>query len=198
MPPGADAPDAVTLDELFAEDEAPYDWLVPGLIERGDRIVVTGDEGWGKSTLLRQQGLAATAGMNPFANTGAEAHHRPVRVLLVDCENSQRQLRREFPKAWRSMKQDDLGAARRRLWQRSRTEGLVLDDPADRQGDRAWLARQVRTFQPDLLLIGPLYKLQAGDPNAEAESRNVALFLRTACRGPGADMAIMVEAPRPP
>lgn len=183
-----------SLGDLFASEAPPYDWLVPDLIERGDRIIITGDEGYGKSTLLRQLGVAAAAGTNSFAPNPLTAEHDPIRVLLVDCENSHRQLRREFPKSLGPLPGiEPLGD---RFWLAMRTGGLSLDDPHDRTGDRLWLARAVDVLEVDLLIIGPLYKLLGGDPTAEPESRNTALFLDK-LRGKDARMAMLIEAHAP-
>jgi ATPase subunit of ABC transporter with duplicated ATPase domains len=54
------------LDAFLAEPDPEYDWLIPGLLERGDRVIVTGQEGKGKSTLLRQIGVQVAAGIHPF------------------------------------------------------------------------------------------------------------------------------------
>lgn len=184
----------MSLGALLDSEDPEYDWLVPGLIERGDRIIISGAEGFGKSTLLRQLGLAAAAGRNPFATQLDAIAHEPVRVLLVDCENSSRQLRREFPKGMRAL--PDVTEVVERFYVGVRTEGIVLDQPKDRLGDRAWLEHQLAEIQPDMLLVGPLYKLMEGDPNGEIESRLLALYLDR-IRGGDAQMAIVIEAHAP-
>jgi hypothetical protein len=42
----------VTLDALLSEPETPEDWVVPGLLERMDRLILTGWEGLGKALSL--------------------------------------------------------------------------------------------------------------------------------------------------
>jgi hypothetical protein len=81
------APD---LYEFLDGPEPIYQWLMPGLLERGDRLMITGYEGWGKSTLVRQIALGCASGVHPFTGESTE----PVRVLFIDCENSETQLRR--------------------------------------------------------------------------------------------------------
>ena len=50
--------------------EEPPEWIIPGLLQRGDRMLVTGETGAGKSLLLAQIGVQVAAGIHPF--TGAK------------------------------------------------------------------------------------------------------------------------------
>jgi hypothetical protein len=192
---GQPAP-SITLDELLAGDDPEYDWLIPGLLERGDRAVITGDEGKGKSTWLRQMGLGAAAGVNPFATSLFDGTPEPISVLAVDCENSTRQLRREYPKVRRALHADQLAVADRHYHLAVRTEGIVLDQPDDPTGDRAWLQAEIAQHKPAILFLGPLYKLMGGDPNKEAEARLLALYLDRV-RGINAQVAVVIEAHAP-
>lgn len=192
-PPSFASLGAQFIGELLDGDAPDYNWAIPGLIERGDRVIFTGVEGRGKSTLLRQLSMAAADGRQPFTNNLDLDRYDPMRVLMVDCENSRSQLRRELPKARGPV---DIETINDRLLVYVRTDGLVLDDPRDRDGDRAVLATLVELFQPDILAIGPLYKLLGGDPNLESDCRPVALFL-DALRGPDTGMAIVIEAHAP-
>ncbi|MGH8882567.1 MAG: AAA family ATPase, partial [Stackebrandtia sp.] len=83
---------AEDLWEFIAAGDEPYEWVVPGLLERGDRLILTGFEGLGKSMLIRQMATMMAAGLDPFKWTEMP----PVRVLLIDLENSKRQSRRRF------------------------------------------------------------------------------------------------------
>lgn len=159
---------AVELDDLLdAEDlDAAYDWIIPGFLERGDRFVLTGGEGAGKSTLLRQIGIQAASGIHPFNGEPTKA----LRVLHVDLENSELQSRREL----RPLR---LAAGNRyergRFHLRARPEGMDLTAPTDRE----WLRRLGRLIAPDLLIIGPLYKMANGDPVEETSAKPVAVTL---------------------
>lgn len=156
-----------TIDELLAGDDTDdYDWIIPGLLERQDRLILTGGEGKGKSTLLRQLAIQTAAGIHPF--TGELMP--PIRVLYVDCENSRRQVRRKT-RAMRAQAGARLDPDRLRM--SIRVEGLDLTQTQD----VAWLERHVAATRPDLLITGPIYKLANGDPTEEKSAKPVAMAL---------------------
>jgi replicative DNA helicase len=173
----------LTIGEFLDGDDPPFEWVIPGLLERGDRLILTGSEGLGKSVLFRQLAVCAAAGVHPFTGRPVPAR----RVLYVDCENGVTQLRRAF----RGL----VGQARRvsadpsdRLFIEPRPEGLDLTTPED----ETWLVRHVSAIQPALLLTGPLYRLHARNPNDEEPARQVARVLDR-CRA-AANCALVVEA----
>lgn len=178
------APD---LWEFISVEDPPYDWVVPNLLERGDRLVWTGMEGLGKSTTLRQLATTIAAGMHPF--TWADIPK--MRVLLIDCENSERQSRRKFrPLAAASIKYSHRvpDGALRLI---HKPAGIDLGS-AD---DTAWLHERVTAHQPDILFIGPFYRLHAGNTNDEPVARHVVGILdavRTTV-----DCALVLEAHSP-
>lgn len=155
----------MTVDELLATGEEDHDWLIPGFLERGERLILTGGEGAGKSTLLRQWAIQAAAGIHPF-----ELHQvDPVKVLVVDLENSERQNKREYRRlraAAKDMRPTNLVI-------HSKLDGLDLTTAAD----EAWLDRMLTHHQPDLLITGPIYKLAGGNPNDEKDAKPAAMAL---------------------
>jgi hypothetical protein len=177
---------------LMDTDEPEYDWLVPNLLERTDRLMVTGAWGYGKSTFLRQLGVGVAIGLNTLSTNPLERHHRPGTVLLIDLENSQRQLRREFRKLLRAVDEHNLSRVRENFYVGSFPEGLVLDNPKDRDGDRRWLEGEIARIGAELLIIGPLYKMIDGDPNEEIPNRNLAKWFDRLRRE--YDLAILIEA----
>jgi 5S rRNA maturation endonuclease (ribonuclease M5) len=161
------APD---LWEFIAVQDDPYDWIVPGLLERGDRLILTGFEGLGKSMLSRQIAVMVAAGMNPFY---WEKTFPPARVLYIDCENSERQARRKFrPLAAASiMHHHRVPDGGLRLIHRPEGVDLTRDEWA------TWLMERVTAHRPDLLYIGPFYRLHEANMNEELPARRVAAVL---------------------
>lgn len=181
-PPKVDlAPD---LWEFIAGDDATEEWVVEGLLERGDRLVWTGFEGLGKSMWIRQLAVTTAAGIDPLRLTDTE----PRKVLVIDCENSLRQSRKKFrPLAAASiMAQRRVPAGALRLIHRPEGIDLTRDD------DAAWLLERVTAHQPDLLLIGSFYRLHAANINDEQAARRTVAVLDAARTK--VDCALVVEA----
>lgn len=160
---------AQDLHEFLATPDEEYDWLVPQLLERGDRLILTGFEGLGKSMLVRQLAITIAAGIHPFTNQRIE----PRKVLLIDCENTPRQSRRRFR---------GLSDAADRFRRRVPDGGLrLIHRPAGldltRDADAAWLKERVTAHQPDALFIGPFYRLHNANLNEELPARRVMTLL---------------------
>lgn len=126
-----------------------HDWLIPDLLERRERVIVVAGEGAGKSYLVRQIAMQAASGIH-FRR---ETRIAPIRSLIVDAENSDRQVVRN--------------AARMRAlcekhgdWDQHRF-GVVTTSHVDlhKRRDRGEVEGYLRSFRPDLLVIGPLYKV---------------------------------------
>jgi len=179
-------------DFLAAAEVEDYDWVVPDLLERGDRGMLTGKEGYGKSTLLRQIGVAAAAGIHPFTFKAIPA----LRVLNIDCENSKRQLRRELTKVLMPLATDDrMADVQAHYFVEVRSDGLVLDLAHDPLGDREWLEATIVGARPDLVILGPVYKIIEGDPLEEPPNRGLVKFLDRLRTRYG--FAILLEAHTP-
>lgn len=173
--------ESLTLGEVLSEPDDEPDWIIPGLLERADRMILTGDEGLGKSFLLRQVAVMATAGLDPFDNRPIE----PISVLVVDCENSLRQVRRKV-RAVVAM------AARHGKGNPEQVNLLCskrIDITADR--DLARIHREVDACQPDLVIIGPLYRLVPRALQTDDEAAPMLAALDT-IRDRG--IALMMEA----
>ena len=178
------APD---LHQFLAGVDPPYDWIIESILERGDRLIWTGEEGLGKSVVGRQLAVAAAAGIHPFNDELC----KPRRVLWIDCENSERQGRRHFRRlehvtAAKGRRVPDGGM---RLIHRPLGIDLTTEE------DVAWLIERVHAHQPELLYVGPLYRLHATDMNDEIAARKLTAALDKA--RVKADCALIVEAHSP-
>lgn len=157
---------------MDTQDEA-YDWLVPGLLERTDRLIVTGYEGTGKSYLLAQMALTVAAGLHPFAGTlSTPSGHR---VLVIDCENSRRQIKRRYelvvPRI--NMAREMYGLSpidwSEHLRFVIRPDGIDLSSPQEFSRIEAAVAATA----PDLVVAGPLYRLHKANINEELAAREL-------------------------
>jgi replicative DNA helicase len=162
----------MSLADLLNSEEDAYDWLVPGLFERMDRLIITGFEGLGKSFLLAQFALCIAAGIHPFSRDGLPREHR---VLVFDVENSKRQLRRRYrgiryqvdalreAKHWAPV---DWSEQMRIV---SRPEGVALTDPRE----LARIEQAISATAPDLVVCGPLYKMSTLDIRDEQAAKEL-------------------------
>lgn len=156
-----DTDTVLTLDEFCDQTLPAEDWVVEGLLSRGDRLVLTGIEGLGKSTLMRQVAVCAAAGIQPFTLRPQPAQT----VLVVDAENPARIMIRRFNDLRTAAHRRGMTIPTGRLWIDRRPDGLDLAETRDRR----WLTRRVETINPDLLVIGPAYKLYIGGDNKREE-----------------------------
>ncbi|MFJ7264977.1 DnaB-like helicase N-terminal domain-containing protein [Streptomyces globosus] len=184
-----DAPPLDLLDLLAQADDTP-EWVIPGVLARWDRLMVTGPEGGGKSLLLRQILMRAVAGLHPWKR----ARIAPVRGLLVDAENSAGQARPWLRKMAAAAAAEGAEIGRGQLTTEIRPGGLDLTQPAD----RAWLLRLVERVRPDVIAIGPLYKLHAPRAGEAAEDSARALMTALeAVRVASDGAALLIEAHSP-
>jgi 5S rRNA maturation endonuclease (ribonuclease M5) len=152
-------------------DDDSYDWLIPGMLERGERVMIVAAEGVGKTMLARQVAILSGAGVHPFT-FGAM---RPVRTLFVDLENPERIIRRTSRRILNSVRKnyDRKSDPEAHLW--IKPDGINILKPVD----RALLEAQIEATQPELLVLGPLYKsfIDPGNKTAEATAIEVAKYL---------------------
>lgn len=140
-----------TLGELLADPDDEPDWLIPGFLERRDRFMLTGEEGLGKSHLLRQFAICAAAGIDPW---DAGRRIDPIRSLIVDCENTERQVKgkaRGIAGFAAHYGRDDV--TERVFFNCHKRMDITRDK------DLAEIHRELDLWNPDLVVIGPLYRL---------------------------------------
>ncbi len=142
-------PDTIWASDLAKEPEPDHFWKIPDLFEQGDRCLLTGGEGEGKSTLIRQWGIMAASGIHPFT---LEPIPRQM-VFLMDLENSREQIKDEINKICESAGIP----VPEPPWLRVASWPAGLDLPSS--DFEAALSRRLEENIPDLLMGGPLYKM---------------------------------------
>jgi AAA domain len=160
---GRTDPPTPGLSAWLTGDDVTVEWTVPRLLSRGSAVMLTAEEGVGKSTILRQIGCAAIAGIHPFEPQIPHLRYEPKRVLLVDCEVSKNQLTRSLRALWSYARTFSPGADPDLMTPISRQGGIDLSRPRD----QAWLQREVRQQRADLLVIGPVYRFADSDVSTE-------------------------------
>lgn len=161
-PPAPVIEPATPVLEFLAEVETTASWLVRETLEVGDRMIVTGEEGGGKSVWLRQLAWQIASGLHPFLKTGEPRR----RVLHVDCENSAPQVARGY-RMLAGVRPTDADLP---LFVTCRPQGLDLTT----RRDAAWLSALVDLHEAEVLVIGPLYKLHRPAEEGERSGEGVA------------------------
>jgi hypothetical protein len=152
-------------DEYVDREVTSSKWVMHSLLRQREVLVLTGFEGYGKSSLLKQIAGCAALGVHPFvfAKVG-----EPVRVLFVDCENTEYDCVADFRRLRRAAQEAKVYHEGSALF--------IVDRPQmalERAEDVAWLVEQATAYQPDLLVIGPLYALVDGETAKEETIRAV-------------------------
>ncbi|MEU1088078.1 AAA family ATPase [Streptomyces sp. NPDC005892] len=176
---------AIDLLDFLAQTPPEPDWVIPGVLARWDRLMITAGEGGGKSLMLRQVMMRAAAGLHPWKM----ARITLVRVLHIDAENSDSQAFPWLEMMFNAAKAEGAPVERGRFFMRLIPEGLAVTQARD----RAWLARLVEQTRPDLISIGALYKLSANAKNDEEAARAVMSVLEM-MRAVSGGAAMIVEA----
>lgn len=165
----------VEWESFLAEtDQDTYDWVIPGLVEKGERVIVVAAEGVGKTMLARQVAICSMYGINPFTYQVIPQ----VRTLTVDLENPEKIIRRTARAIG--------DAAKKRATARNRDivptgSLLIKSDGLDllKASDRMVLEDRIEQTKPQLLVMGPLYKafVDPGGRTSEAVAVEVAKYL---------------------
>jgi hypothetical protein len=156
------------IDEV---DDETYEWVIPGVLERQDRVIVVAAEGVGKTMLARQVALCTAAGVHPFTFNPIP----PVATLTVDLENPARIIRR--------MSTSIVGAAVRHSKGRGPRDAHILIRPAGMDllnpADRVAFEEAIERTRPGLICMGPLYKsfVDTGSRTSEALAVDIAKYL---------------------
>lgn len=141
--------DTWTLDDLMSLKVESTQFTLPNMLKENERLVLTGNEGGGKSVFVYQMLTGAAFGVDTFAMERTE----PKRVLFLDVENNEFQARANLDKIVPTLREiaPDVVPEWRSLKRR------VVDLLATK--DRADVIRRVVHYAPDILYMGTAYKL---------------------------------------
>lgn len=147
-----------------------YDWLIPNLLEKQERVIVVAAEGVGKTMLARQVAICTACGIHPFTYQ----QMKPIRTLTVDLENPERIIRRTSrPIIAQALHRS--GKKNPALELFAKPAGLDLL----KTSDRLLFEEQIEKSNPELIIMGPLYKsfVDPGSRTSEAIAVEVAKYL---------------------
>lgn len=164
--------EAVNWFDFVHEDaDDSYDWVIPGLLERTDRVIFVAAEGAGKTMMARQVAICTAFGVHPFTR----AKIPRIRTLTIDLENPTRIIRRKSKSI--------MDAAAMFTREKGKPEAHLVIKPSGlnllKSDDRKRFEDVVEAHRPDLLFIGPLYKsfIDPGSRNSESVATELILFL---------------------
>lgn len=158
-------------DFIREVDHDVYDWVIEGLLERGERVMVVAPEGGGKSVLARQVVILAGAGIHPF--TFQEIP--PVRTLMVDLENPEKIIRRQSRRFFEAIRVHYPGKREHLSHLFTKPDGMNILS----MQDRAMLESIIAETEPEILALGPIYKsyLDPGGKTPTALITEIAMYL---------------------
>lgn len=144
----------------------PKSYVIPNVLARGDRLLLTGFEGHGKSTLMRQLAVQVAAGIHPWNGSKFD----PQKVLFIDCEN--------HPDQVLSSWQDMIGLAARHEAPMKPGQLTILeewDNELDLTSGEGhdWMMERIHAYQPDLVCMGPLYNMSNRDLKDDETVRKI-------------------------
>jgi len=177
---------ALSLGEVLDLPDVAEDWVIPGLLERGDRMIVTGYEGMGKTTWIRQIAICAAAGIHPTTMNPI----KPVRGLVVDVENTLKQWQRQTTKM--AITAGNYGSVSPRENLHIHCQGRM---DIRRDKDLGLVHRLVDEHKPEILFIGPIYKLTPTAIKNDEEAAPVIAALDS-LRDRGLVLVIEAHAPK--
>lgn len=159
-----------TLGAFIDEADSDHDWLIPGVLERMDRVIVVASEGAGKTTLARQIAVQLAAGVHPFS---IQSRIPPVRTLYIDLENPPALVRRKVRQLVNQGREYS-GWDDDRAWRWTKPGGIDLRKPHDQH----LVDRVIAASRAELVCLGPLYKAftESGE-KAETVNSQVARVL---------------------
>ncbi len=152
---------AMTIEDLNILQIPKIDWLVEPIIERFGFCLIGAQKGVGKSLLVSQLALYVASGTSPFLIDDLKIAN-PLKVLLIQQEVSLPGMKDRLFKMQRE-KVFDLGG---RFFQKTTTGAWWnLTDEADYKK----LIQLIEKYQPDILILDPLYTFYPKELNTSGD-----------------------------
>lgn len=153
--------------DVIVRPRSRREYVIDRTFAKGERLVLIGFEGTGKSTLCRQFAVQVAAGIHPF--TGLMMKERG-KVLYIDAENHPDQTL----DSWSQL----VGLAGRHGAAIERGQLTILEewgggvDLTSPEGS-AWLEERVYGYMPDLVIMGPATNLADRDLRDDEPVRRI-------------------------
>lgn len=142
--------------DLILRPRGQTEFVIPQTLAMGERLILIGFEGTGKSTLCRQIAVMTAAGLHPFLGRDMD----PRRVLFIDAENHPDQVDTSWDELVDLAERHGHGLERGMLTVMEEWESSI--DLSSLEGS-AWLQERVHAYRPHLVVMGPLTNLSGKD-----------------------------------
>lgn len=151
------------------------DWVIPDVIERLTRTVLVGPSGYGKSYMLRQIAMCVAAGLHPFRERQSITAKR---VLMIELENGRQTVMRRLQEIRQAIDPHLRLKAIVPDWDRLRVLPLQRTIDLGARNDLRKLHSEMQRFHPDLLIIGPIYRMYTAYPKGDIGGEGAAVNLQ--------------------
>lgn len=153
--------------DLVTRPRTTVDWAIDGTLAKGERLVLIGFEGTGKSELLRQMAVCSAAGLHPFTGARLAA---PRRVLFIDPENHPDQTQDRWAHLVGLCARLDAPVERGML---TIMEEWESERDIDTAAGEAWFLERIHAYKPDLVVMGPLTNMSSRDLRDDEPVRRI-------------------------
>lgn len=178
---------AYDLDAYVSQELPPQRYVIENTLARGEVLLVTGPEGFGKSTLMKQLAVQVACGIHPWTGDTMD----PATVLFIDGENTTPDNHADFARLrWIASQHGDALARRSPLY-------ILEPGPIDLSSDAGleWFLERVRAHKPDLIVMGPIYNMVSRDLKEEGDARMLKDAVDAARRLSGAAVILEHHSP---
>lgn len=148
---------ALDLVDMIATEWDTGTEIIPGYLAKANVVLLTGFEGHGKSTLLRQIAVCCAAGIHPFHFTPMPS----LKVMVIDAENPEHQQVLDWRKLAR-LAHVHTGEPIPKGRLIILSEWTSEPDLTSTQG-QDWLFERMQAYSPDLVVMGPVQNLVSRD-----------------------------------